>query len=69
MEAIKCPNCGSTAVIAEAEVVVRFRINDNDNIEVVSEWSDIIEDIDKEVVYDCECEDCYERFEYDRAEN
>ena len=61
METIKCPNCGSTDVIAEAEIIVRFRINDNGDVEIVSEWSDIIEDIDKEVVY--------KRFEYDRAEN
>ena len=64
---IKCPTCGSTAVIAEAEVIVRFRINDNNNIEVVSEWNDIIEHIDNEVIYDCECEDCGKFFEYDIA--
>ena len=64
---IKCPNCGSTDVIAEAEIIVRFRINDNGDVELVSEWSDVIEHIDYEVVYVCECEDCGERFEYDRA--
>ena len=64
---IKCPTCGSTAVIAETEVIVRFRINDNDNIEVVSEWNDIIEHIDNEVIYNCECENCGEFFEYDMA--
>ena len=64
---IKCPSCGSTDVIAEAEVVVRFRVDDVDNVEIISEWSDVIEDIDNEVVYDCECEECGELFEYDKA--
>ena len=66
---IKCPVCGSTDIVAEVEVPIRFRINENDNIEILSEWNDIIERIDWEVVYDCECEECDKVFEYDKVAN
>ena len=58
METIKCPNCGSTDVIAEAKSIIRFRFNEYRNIEIISEWSDIVEQIQDKVAYNFECQDC-----------
>ena len=55
---IKCPNCGSTDVIAEAKSIIRFRFNDCGNIEIISEWNDIVKQIQDKVAYNCECQEC-----------
>ena len=59
---IKCINCGGNNVIAEAKAIVRFKINKAGDIEIISDWSDIIEQINNKVVLNCECEDCSEHF-------
>ena len=66
---IKCPKCGSTDVICEAEADIRFVINEHDDIEIISDWEDIAEDIENyNVVYRCECQDCCETFMYDKED-
>lgn len=41
----KCPNCGSADVVAEVKATVRFKFNKRGNIEIASEWQDVIEQI------------------------
>ena len=55
---IKCLECGSTDVILEAKCIVRFKINDTGDVEIISKWSDIIEQIQGKVAFNCECQEC-----------
>lgn len=59
---IKCPNCGSSNVICEAEATIRFMFNEKDNIEIISEWDSIIDELFWGTPYRCECQDCDEVF-------
>ena len=57
---IKCPKCGSGDVILECKTTVRFKINKRGNIKIVSEWQDVIEQIQNEIYcgFNCECQKC-----------
>lgn len=56
----KCPQCGSTNVIFEADITIRFKCDENGKIMLVTEYADILGDLadgnGRKVVG--VCEDC-----------
>ena len=59
---IKCPNCGSTNVICESDATIRFVFNEKGNIEIISEWDGIVDELFWDDSYRCECQACNEVF-------
>ena len=57
---IKCPKCGSDIVVAEVETTVCFKINKRGDVKIVSEWQDVIEQIQNKLGcgFNCECQNC-----------
>lgn len=60
---IKCPNCGSTSVIGETDVTIRFVRDEKNKIIVLNEYDDIVADIESDYHdFKYECDDCGEIF-------
>ena len=54
----KCPTCGSTDIVMEANVRIRFKCNENGAITIISDYADIIEEL-KNCEFDFVCGECF----------
>ena len=59
---IKCPICGGTDIIMEANVRIRFKLDEEGEITIISDYADIIEEL-KDCDFDCVCGECFEKRE------
>ena len=59
---LKCPMCGSTDIVMEANVRIRFKRNENGAITIISDYVDIIEEL-KDCEFDFVCGECFEKRE------
>lgn len=59
---LKCPICGSTDIVMEANVRIRFKHNESGAITIISDYADIIEEL-KDCEFDFVCGECFEKRE------
>ena len=61
---VKCPVCGSKDILFEARVIVRFDVDEANIVNLISEYQDIDKSINRQKNFTCECQECYELFNY-----